>query len=698
MYSWFNLTGDGEPERVTSGIGSASFFNLVGAHPLAGRLFLAEEDRPGGPPVVILSESLWRSRYKGDRSIIGRGITLDGKLHTVVGVLPATFVIPDRFPAEYALWVPLAVGPTGLPFSVVRVIGRLKPGVSLAASRAELDAMIQPALRGRLKKTIVLSRWHDQITEHSRLSLLLFLGAVGLLLLIACVNVANLMLLRAASRQKEMAIRLTVGAGKRRVVRQLLTESAILAVIGALVGLVFAQWGKGLLISFISPNLPALEPISLDYRGLLFTVGVAVATGLAFGLAPALQVTGVSLNEVLKEAARSTSEMRFGGLMRNLLVICETAQAMVLLVGSGLLYRTFLRARGIDPGFQSDHMLTLTLDLTTAKYPKPEDQANFFERLIDSLKRIEGVQSVGGSSCPPIGGRSAGVSGAIIEGRSEEGPISYDMVSPDYFRTMHIPLRKGRFFADSDRVGSPGVAIVNESFARRYFPGEICLGRRLHSWIHKTDMLAIVGVVGDVRAGWEREPDPEIYIPYQQGPQPFMALLVHTSGNPMRVVPAIRSQVAAIDKDQPLHDIATLEEIHAKSLTPRRVNMLLLGAFAAMGLILASVGVYGVVSYSVSQRTHEIGIRMALGADRSDVLRGMIWQGFRPVLVGAVIGVAASLALTRFMLTLLFGIKPTDPTTFFAVALILAAAALLATYLPARRATKVDPMVALRYE
>ena len=698
MHSWFNLAVDGEPERVLSGIASASFFRLLGARPLMGRLFLSEEERPGGPPVVILSESLWRSRYNAVRSIVGKGITLGGKPYTVVGVLPATFVIPDAMRAEYALWVPLAVGPTGLPFSLVRVVGRLKSGSSLAASQAELNAMSQPAPRRGFTKRIVLSHWQDQITEHSRLSLLLFLAAVGVLLLIACVNVANLMLSRAATRQKEMAVRLTIGAGRKRIARQLLTESTLLAVIGGMLGLALAQWGKGLLVSFISPNLPALEPIRLDYRVLLFTFGLAVATGLAFGLAPVLQATGISLNEVLKEAARGTSELRSGGFLRNLLIVCETALAMVLLVGSGLLYRTFLRVRGLDPGFASEHTLNVSVDLALAKYPTPKDQSTFFEQVIAAIKSIEGVRSVGGSACPPIGGRAFGVSGDVIEGQTNETMIQADMVSPDFFGTMHIPLLKGRYFSENDREGSPSVAIVNDALARRCFPGDICLGKRLHSWLHKNDMLTIVGVVGDVRPGWEHEPEPEIYIPYSQGVQPYMTFLVHTLGDPMRLVPAIRTAIGRIDKDQPPHDIATLDEIRSKSLVPRRVNMLLLGAFAALGLILASVGIYGVVSYSAAQRTHEIGIRMALGAERGRVMRTMIWQGFRPVLIGTGIGVGAALALTRFLQTLLFGVKPTDPLTFIAVSLILVFVALLATYLPARRATRIDPMVALRYE
>ena len=699
MFTWFNLTGDGEAEHVMSGMASVSLFSLLGAHTMMGRLFLPEEDRHGAPPVAILSEALWRSRYKADPDIVGKGISLDGRLYAVVGVLPSTFVIPDEMPAQYALWVPLVLSSAGTPFHVVRIVGRLKSGVSLAASQAELNALILPTLRRGLKKTIVLSRWHDQITQGSRRALLLFLAAVGFLLLIACVNVATLLLSRAANRRKEMAVRLTVGAPRTRVIRQLLTESTLLALTGGSLGMVLAQWGKGLLISFISPDLPALEPIRLDYRVLLFTIGIAIATGFAFGLAPALQATRIPLNEVLKEAGRGTSEGKSGALLRNFLVICETALAMVLLVGGGLLYRSFLRARGLDLGFHTEQTLTLTIDPTLARYPTSKDQARFFEQVIEGIKDLNGVQSVAGSSFPPLGNRSGGVSGDIVEGRPDEMLMVYfDTVTPDYFRILHIPLTSGRYFSNSDREGAPGVAIVNQAFAHHFFPNESCVGKRLHSWVHRNDMLTIIGVVGDVRADWGRPPQPEIYVPYWQVSEPYITLFVHTSADPMHLVGAIRSQIAQIDKDQPPHDIATLDELRTKSLVPRRVNMLLLGAFAAMGLILASVGIYGVVAYSVSQHTHEIGVRMALGAERGDVLKVVVRQGIRSVLIGTGIGVAVSVGLTRFLQSMLFGVKATDPVTFVAVSLVLLVVAWLACYIPARRATKVDPMVALRYE
>jgi len=694
-----NLTGGGEAERVTFGTVSASFFRLLGVQPVLGRIFLPEEDRPGAPSVAIISHALWKRRFGGDPSVIGGALTVDARSYTVIGILPASFLVPDQYGADYDLWMPFSANTDGAAPILVRVIGRLKPGVSYEQARAELSTILQSTLTKGIKRRAVVAPWHEDITGKARLPLLVFLAAVGCVLLISCVNVANLLLSRAATRQKEIAVRLTVGAGRSRIVRQLLTESALLALLGGLLGLVLASWVKDLLVAFISPNLPTLEPIGLDYRVLGFSLALAAVTGLAFGLAPALRASRVSLNEVLKEAGRNAAESRSGMLFRNLLLISETALAMVLLVGASLLFRSFLRTRGIDLGFKSEHTLCLTVNLTRSQYPTAKDQGRFFYQVIEGIKSLEGVQSVGGSTCPPLGGSSYSVDDLAVEGRPERIPNTYvAIVSPDYFRTMGIPLVLGRHFEDGDRDGAPSVAIVNESFARRYFPGEICLGRRVEGWLQKNSWLTIVGVVGDVRDWVESEPSPEIYLPYLQAGEPEMTLFVRTAGKPMLWAGAVRRQVASVDKDEPLHDLATLEELEARSLTPRRVNMLLLGTFAGLGLILASVGIYGVVSYSVSQRTHEIGVRMALGAERGDVLKIVVGQGLRSVLIGTAIGVGASIGLTRFLQSMLFGVKPTDPVTFVAVSLVLLVVAWLACYIPARRATKVDPMVALRYE
>jgi putative ABC transport system permease protein len=695
----FNLTGGGAPERVKAGKATASFFSLLGVRPVAGRTFLAGDDSPGSLPVAILSEALWKRRYGGDPSVIGKGITLDGEDFTVVGVLPATFVIPDQYKSDYALWVPLVAKQKEV--SVIRVIGRLKPAVALATARADLDTILQSTLpKGfPFKESVVLSNWHEQITGKFRLSLLLFLGAVGFLLLIACVNVANLMLSRAATRQKEIAVRLSVGAGRARVIRQLLTESAMLGLMGGLLGLVLARGATDLLMTFISSNLPTLEPIALDYRVLGFTLALAVLTGLLFGLAPAFQATKVSLNEVLKEAGRGVSEIQSGKVFRNLLIVCETALALVLLVGSGLLYRSFLSLRGVNPGYKSANILCLSIDLTLSKYPTPKDQARFFQQTIEAVKNLAGVQTVGASGGPPFGQWTSTVSGTVVAGQTDEqSTIAYAVVSPDYFRALGIPLSTGRYFDQGDHEGSISVSIVNEAFARRYYPNEICLGKRLQSWVKKNDKLTIVGMVGDVRNALDVPPAPEIFLPFAQAGVPYMTLLVRTGENPIRWAAAVRSQIASVDKEQPPHDVASMEELQANSLTSRRVNMLLLGAFAALGLILASVGIYGVVSYSVAQRTHEIGIRMAMGAERTDVMKFIVGQGIKVIAAGVGLGIIGALALTRFLTSMLYGVKPTDPLTFVAVSLLLALVAVLANYIPARRATKVDPLVALRYE
>jgi len=696
-----NLTGGREAERVFSGAASSSFFSLLEVHPVAGRVFLPEEDRPGGPPVAILSNALWRRAFGGDPSVVGKGVTLDGNTYTVMGVLPAQFVVPDLYSRmDYDLWVPLTLGDTGFAqFPIVRVVGRLKPGVSLEQARAELDAISKATLKRTSQRSIVVSTWQDEIASKARLSLLLFLGAVGLLLLIACVNVANLLLSRATTRRKEMAVRLAVGAGRARIVRQLVTESTLLSLLGALVGLALAQWGKDLLVAFISPNIPTLQPISLDYRVLGFSLILALVTGLAFGLTPAIQAAGVPLNETLKESSRSATGFRSRFGSRNVLIVFETALAMVLLVGAGLLFKSFLLVRGIDVGFKSARTLTLTIAPTPSKYPTPQAQARFFQQVMERIKGVAGVEAVGGSSSAPMGGYSASISDQTLEGRQDKlSNTHYSMVSPDYFHTLGIPLLLGRYFSDADRERSPSVVIVNDSFARRYLRGENCLGRRIESWIQKNDWLTIVGVVGDVRSQPDREPEPEMFLPYLQAGAGEMTLLVRTAGDPMHWPQAVRSQVASVDKDQPPFELGTLDQSQSVDLAPRRVNTLLLGSFALLGLLLASVGIYGVVSHSVAHRTHEVGIRMALGAGQSMVLRLVVRQGLSLALIGIALGLAASIGLTRFLQSLLFGVRPLDPVTFGSTALLWTAIALLACYIPARRSTKVDPMVALRYE
>ena len=693
-----NLTGGDEAERVTTGVASASFFRLLGVQPVQGRVFLPEEDRLGAPPVAIISHAFWERRFGGDPAVIGRALTLDAKSYTVIGILPASFLVPDQYGADYDLWTPFSANPDGAAPILVRVIGRLKPGVSYEQARSELDTILQSTLRKGSKRRALVAPWQEDITGKARLPLLVFLAAVGFVLLIACVNVANLTLSRAATREKEMAVRRALGAGKARVLRQLLTESVLMALLGGAIGMVLAIWGKDLLVAFISPNLPTLDPVRLDYRVLGFNLGLAVLTGLAFGLAPALQASKVPLNESLKEARSSTTEGRAGHRLRGLLVVFEVALAMVLLIGAGLLFRSFLRLRGMDTGFRSDRILSLSIDLTTSKYPKPRDQAAFFQQVMEKVRGLRGVESVGGGSSLPSESAGGSVTGVTIEGRPEPVNVVFRTVSPDYFRTLGIPLLQGRYFTDADREGWPSVAIVNKSFARRYFPDGNCLGRRVENWDRKNDWVTIVAVVGDVRPWLETEASPEMYVSYLQAGEPRMELAVRTVGDPKDLAAAVRSLIASVDKDQPPYALTTLEELRAKWLVPRRVNMLVLGAFAALALILGCVGIYGVVSYSVSQRTHEIGIRIALGALPHDVLKLVVGQEMLLTIAGVGMGLAGALALNKVMSSLVFGVTTTDLFTYAGVSIVWILVALLACHLPARRATKVDPMVALRYE
>ena len=705
-----NFTGGGEAERVTGGYATMSLFPLLGVQPAIGRTFLPEEDRPGGPPVAILSRAFWKRRFGGDPAVIGKALTLDANTYTVVGVLPATFLIPDRHESDYDLWVPFAISETGKAKAIMlQVIGRLKPGIGIGAVRSDLEPLMQQFRRGR-KRSVVVSDWHEKVAGGARRSLLIFLCAVSFVLLIACVNVANLLLSRAAAREKEMAVRRALGAAKGRVVQQLLTESMLLGLLGGIVGLALAFWGKNLLIAWISRNLPALDPIRLDYRILAFNLALGLLTGVAFGLAPALQASKVQLNESLKEAGRSAADGHSGHRLRNLLVVFEVALAMVLLCGAGLLLKSFLRMRGIDPGFRSDRILTLNVNLTLSQYPKPLDQTRFFQQAIERIKVLPGVQAVGAGTSIPLGGYSMTVSGMTIEGKPDaDVASSLVMVSPDFLRTLTIPLVQGRYFGGSDREGSPSVVMVNESFAHRFFPGENCLGKRIQNPARKTDWMTIVGVVRDIRPWAQVAAAPEMYLSYLQAEQVHlrmtggemgseMGLAIRTAGDPMSLAAAVRSQLALIDKSQPPHDVKTLDERRAGSLAPRRVNMLLVVTFAALALILGSIGIYGVVSYSVGRRTHEIGIRMALGARQGQILGMVLRNGLGLIAAGVAIGLLASAALTRLISSELWGVSATDPWTFAAVICVLAASGSAACLLPAWRAARVDPTRALRYE
>ncbi|MDQ3585381.1 MAG: ABC transporter permease [Acidobacteriota bacterium] len=714
----FNLTGGGaEPEQLIGQLVTNEFFRVLGARAALGRTLLPEVDLPGGNRVAVISHGLWQRRFGGDAGVVGRTLTLDDEIFTVAGVMPPDFNYPDR---ETELWaspqrtVPDVILPGNPDPATLRslhylnVIARLKPDVTRTAAQAEMET-----IAGRLEQqypdantghTARVVGLHEQLVGDVRPVLIVLLSAVGFVLLIACANVANLLLARGAGREREMSIRTALGAGRLRLIRQLLTESVLLAVTGGALGLLLALWGTDALVAISPESFPRLQEINLDGRVIGFTFLTSLLTGVIFGLVPALQVSKLDLSSALKDGGRGSAEGFGRRRLRGALIVAEVALTMVLLVGAGLMIRSFDRLLRVDPGFKADHLLTMEVSLPQAKYDESEEQtANFFREIIGRIGELPGVQSAGATWILPLSGQGAG-SGFEIEGRdpatvSERLNSAFSSVSPNYFHTMSIPIVKGREFGDRDTATAPGVSLVNETFARRYFPNEDPLGKRIKRRGDDNDWTTIVGVVGDVRQlGLDMEPRAEMFFSYQQSPVPFMNIAVRTATDPATLATAVRQEVWAVNPNQPVANVSTMNELLANSAARTRFNTLLLSLFALIALTLASVGIFGVMSYTVTQRTREIGVRMALGAQRSDVLRLVIRQGMILAGLGIVIGLAAALALTRLMTSLLYGVSATDPATFTGIALLLAGVALVACYIPARRATKVDPMVALRYE
>ncbi|MEY2537345.1 MAG: hypothetical protein QOG67_1085 [Verrucomicrobiota bacterium] len=706
----FNLTGAGDPERIDGRRVSASLFPLLGVEPQLGRTFRAEEDQPGANHVVVMSYGLWQRRFGGDPSIIGKPINLNGESFTVIGVMPTTFQFPKR---TDQLWVPVAfdakeAADRGNHY--LEVIARMKPGVSLPQAQAEMNT-IATRLQQQYPETntsvgAVVTPLHEHVVGDIKPALLVLLGAVAFVLLIACANVANLLLARAAVRQKEIALRLALGASRSRLTRQFLTESVLLSVFGGVVGLLLSVVGLTVLKRFIPPNISQAQAISIDGKVLMFTVLVSLATGMIFGLAPATQAANFNLNDTLKESGRDSAAGSRGNRIRGLLVISEVAVSFILLIGAGLLINSFLHLRNVDPGFRAERALTMKIVLPEVRYADKEQRAVFYRELIRRVETLPGVVSAAVATNLPLteSGNSVGIS---IEGRADPAPdrvpiVITRIISPRYFETMGIPLLKGRAFTEEDKAESPAVVVVSEGTARRFWPGEDALGK--HIKIGATNSpnrwLAVVGVVKDVRQ-FELvvEPKPQMYLPFTQANffEP-RALVVKTNLEPLSLGATVRKTVWEIDKDQPVSDIASMENIVSESVARQRFSMLLLGVFATLALVLAAVGIYGVMSYSVAQRTREIGIRMALGAQRSDVLKLTVGHGLRLVTIGVVIGLSVALVLTRVMSSLLFGISATDPMTFISISVVLISVAVLASYVPALRATKVDPMFALRYQ
>jgi putative ABC transport system permease protein len=709
----FNLTGAGEPERIDGLRVSANLLPILGAQAQLGRVFSPEEDQFGAGHVVILSNRLWQRRFGSDPAIVGKSITLNGEGHTVVGVMSPDFQFHGAIPgADDELWVPISFGPresASRGRHYLNVIARLKPGVTFEQAQAEMSNIARqlqqqyPDPNAGIGSVVV--PLHEQLVGDIRPALLVILGAVGFVLLIACANVANLLLARAAARQKEIATRVALGASQVRLVRQFLTESLLLSLTGGLVGLMLSLWGVSVLKSFIPENISQVKAITIDVKVLGFTLLVSLLTGIVFGLAPALQASKVNLNETLKEGGRDSAAGSRGNRVRALLVVAEVAVSLVLLIGAGLLINSFLRLRQVDPGFRAENLLTMRVALPQSKYPDHARRAAFYTEMLRKVEAIPGVRSAAVTSPLPLiyNGDSMGVT---LEGRAvplgQEPDVVTRVVSPQYFRSMGIRLLRGRELGDQDRADTSPVVVISETMARRYWPGEDPLGKRLApgSADSHDDWITIVGVVNDVRQfELDAEPKPQMYLSYEQS-ESFMLrdLVVKTDVEPNSLAGVVRSTIWGIDKDQPVSNVATMEEVLSQSVERQRFSMLLLSVFAALALILAAVGIYGVMSYSVAQRTHEIGIRMALGAQTRDVLRLVVGQGLKLVLAGVAVGLLAAFALTRVMTSLLFNVSATDPVTYAAISLTLVGVALVACLVPSWRATKVDPLIALRSE
>ena len=692
-----NLTGAGAPERLQGFQVSANLFSLLGVNAELGRTFVAEEDQPGPNRVVVLSHALWKRRFGGDRDVLGSKLTLNGETYTVVGVLPSDF----RYYTKTDLWTPLAMSvaeENERNSSYLELIARRKPGVSNEQATADADRVSLEFINNpKINVHVRLSPPQTLLSKEVRPMLLLLFAAVGFVLLIACVNMANLTLSRGTVRRRELAVRSALGAGRLRLARQLLLESTLLALVGGTAGLLLANW----VIQFVATGLPEylidansrVAQMKIDATALGFTLGLSLVTSLLFGLVPALQLSRVDLNEELKEGGRTAGHRN---KFRSVLVVAEVTLAMVTLVGAGLMIKSFWRLAHVNPGFEPTGVLTAQIDPAGANYKEPAQVSGFYKELLARISAIPGVSHAG-----------------IINSLNSSTPIGVDehppvppekrpqaqtnQVSGDYFRAMGIPLRDGRTFDERDAKGATGVVIVDESLARREFPNENPLGKHLHFWDKAWE---IVGVVGGAKY-WSlnNEPAPQVYLSYLQVNWGSMSLVVRTqSRDPIRLTGPIRAELAAIDKNQPIHSFKTLEATVSELVAPQRFTTVLLASFAALAALLAAVGIYGVMSYAVTQRTREIGVRMALGAQPKDVLNVLMRHGLMLVSVGVGLGLAASFALTRLMTDLLFGVEPTDKTTLVAMTLLLVAVALLACFIPARRAMKVDPLVALRYE
>jgi putative ABC transport system permease protein len=703
-----SLTGDGSPEEVPGNYATHDFFSILGVQPIRGRDFLLEEDVPGERNhVALISEGLWRRRYGADPGIVGKKLIVRGTATMVVGVLPASFRFPDVKADIWELFHIDSQAPRKGRF--LAGIARLKPGVSLDQAQAEMKVIAaqlaeeNPAFDTKWGASVVPMR--ENFTGELRTPLLVLLGAVGLVLLIACANVANLMLMRSSARQREMAIRTSLGAGRARIIRQLLVESTLLGSVGGLLGLLFAVWVKDGLLAMLpeSMSVAKVNSVTIDNNVLAFTLIASLGTGLLFGLLPAWRASRPDLSDTLKEGGRAVSASLSRNRMRAALVAGEMAVALMLLIGAGLMIKSFVRLANVAPGFQPDRILSMRIGLTSSRYANSQQTSDGLAEISRRIQQVPGVASVGSIQWPPLSGlRSA--TGFWVASRptpqpSEEPITGVSIVTPGYFSTMRIPLIQGRLFDERDRAGAPQVTVVSQSLARQQFPDMNAIGQRIFVQWGRPTPYQIVGVVGDVKHdSLDKESAPNVYFPNAQEPNGGATLVIRTGADPIKLAPAIEQVIHAYDQDQAIADIQPLDVFLSKSVARPRFQSVLLTSFAGLALLLAAIGIFGVMSYSVAQRAHEIGIRIALGARRDQVLRLVVGQGLLLALIGTAAGLAGAFALTRYLRSLLFNVSPTDPWTFIAVPVVLCAVAFGASYFPARRATNVDPVQALRYE
>ncbi len=722
----YNLTGAGEAERIVTGQVSADLFSVLRVNAAHGRVFTNEEDKPGGTPVVVLSHGLWQRRFGGQTNILNQAITLNSKQYTVIGIMPESYLYPSRV----EMWVPvgqLSDQPSWQSrgnHPGLYGVARLKPGVTFEQADADMNTLAanlekqypdtNAGNRVRLRPLLEIF-----VTDVRRALWVIF-GAVGFVLLIACANIANLLLARATARRKEMAIRTAVGASRWRIARQLLTESILLSVIGGTIGLLLARWGIALIL-YVSPDaIPRSREIGLDWTVLAFTIGISFLTGIVFGLIPAIQAGEVDVHETLKETGRGNSGRQW---LRSSLVVMEVATTLVLLIGAGLMIRSFYLLQKVNPGFSHEHLTSFSVSLPQKKYANEEARASFYNRLLENIRAVPGVELSAAASGLPLGNNGWQTS-FMIEGQPppprEQMPLMEAcLVTPDYFRAMNIPVLRGRGFTDRDdrshlagrdlsklnenqrSIAGVNSIVVDEEFAKRYWPNEDAVGKRVRlGTAADAPVLEVLGVVGRVKMESLNQNSDRVqgYFAFNQTPQGGMTVVIKGASDPNQLINSVRGAVKEIDPDQPIYNPRTMDEIRAESVAPERLNLTLLSLFAGIALVLAIVGIYGVMSYSVTQRTHEIGIRMAIGARPRDVFKMILGHGMKLALIGVGIGLVSAFGLTRLMETMLFGVNPTDVTTFASISILLITVALLACYLPGRRATKVEPTISLRYE